>query len=78
MNRTRIITIAAIVITIAGLAYFRLSPRSNDTQSLPPAGASPVDTDPAMTTEPAPQLKEDGIVPLPIEAVGRSSPEDIR
>jgi len=40
------------------------------------AGIGPATSDPAMTTESVPQINEEGVVPLPTPAVGRSPPEE--
>ncbi len=75
MLRARIVIVAAIAIAIGLLVYFRFSdPRSSAVSQS--SGAAPMDTDPAMTSESVPQLKEDGIAPLPTDAVGRSFPEE--
>ncbi len=78
MRRARIVVIVtATAIAIGVLGYFRFSdPRPSPVSQS--SGASPMDTDPAMTSESVPQLKEDGIVPLPTDAVGRSLSEETR
>ncbi len=75
MLRARIVVIIATAIAIGLLAYFRFSDSRHSAVSQP-SGTAPTDTDPAMTSESVPQLEEDGIMPLPTDAVGRSPPEE--
>jgi hypothetical protein len=81
MNRTKTI-LAAAVVAVSTIAFVLVrSPKqpSEPTSPLSTAqGIAPNQSDPATTSERVPQSREDGIVPLPTDAVGVSKPKETK
>jgi hypothetical protein len=81
LNRTKAIgtAVAVLVIAIAGLVVVRSVNKSDGaaavSERVPPGGVAPAVSDPAMTTESVPESRQEGVVPLPSDAIGRSPPE---
>jgi hypothetical protein len=83
MNRTKIILILTVAVIAAGataFAFLRSPGHAIEPTSPTPTtqGISATESDPATTSEPVPQLREDGIVPLPTDAVGVWKPDETK
>jgi hypothetical protein len=70
------ILVACTIAVAAGLIYRSQQSWSEESgaASDAAAGTAPTTADPAMHTETVPVYRDDGVVPLPSDAIGRSTP----
>jgi hypothetical protein len=76
-RRKLVIAVAAVTLAALVVVVILRSRGAADEAQVPAgreSGVAPAISDPAITTEAAPQIR-DGIAPLPTDAVGRSPPE---